>query len=108
MKKRLWKLGEEGADYIVELNIKALQVISEELENCCANPFCKIPLSDDREAHYGAPGYGEVCDVCHSMHTSLTFMNPNLKNSPNYFKDLHEAWLKEIRDFKDKRRKMGD
>jgi hypothetical protein len=108
LKKSTWKLDEEGAEEVIKRNVRALQLISEELELCCANPFCTIPLSDDRVAHYAVPGFGEVCDVCYSTHSSLSYMNPHLKNRPNYFKDLHEAYLREVKDYKEKRRKMDN
>jgi hypothetical protein len=96
--KSVWSLGEEGSKDVIARNVRALQALSEELETCCANPYCKYPLSSDREAHYAAPNFGELCEVCHAMYTSVSFMNPLLKNRPNYFKDLHEAYLKEIKE----------
>jgi hypothetical protein len=105
--KVIWAYGEEGSEDIVAMNNKAMQKLAEDCDTCCANPFCKYPLHPDEKTRHSAPGLGDVCDACHYMRIAISTFNGGLRN-PSYFKDLHEKWLKEQEEFKNKRRRMGD
>ena len=101
-----WKIGEEGADEVCRKNVQMLDGLFRLLTKKCANPYCKWPISSLRITTYAAPNVGDVCATCHDLYGAITFMNLKLANS-NYFRNHHEAWLKEIEEIKKKRRTMG-
>lgn len=101
MKKLEWKIGEEGADAVIAKNLRMMDELVQRYEKCCANPFCNYPISALRETSFAAPGYGDVCATCHDLWTALAFNGKLVRY--NYFKDLHEQWLKENKDIKDRK-----
>lgn len=107
MRKIEWKIGEPGSEAVVARNLRMMDELFRRLETRCANELCQYPLSALRQERFAVPEFGEVCATCHGMYSAVSFMNPNLTKG-NYFKDLHDAWLREIRDFKDKRKRMGE
>ena len=108
MKKIEWSIGEKGADEVIKLNLLTYEKLVAELETCCANPYCNYPISNLRKERYAVPEVGEVCATCYGVYQTLTNMNPCLKARPKYFMDLHEEHKKEIKDFKRRRREMGE
>lgn len=93
-------------DTIERKNVHLVERVLEGLVKKCGNPFCKWPIRHVRDRDYTAPFYSEICATCHDLYSALTIMNPNLKNT-KYFYDAHDAWVKEIKAHKDKRRTMG-
>lgn len=87
-------------------NVHVVERVLDGLVKKCGNPFCKWPIRHVRDRDYSAPFYGEVCATCHDLHSALTIMNPCLKNT-KYFYDAHDAWVKEVKAYKEKRKTMG-
>jgi hypothetical protein len=105
-RKLEWKIGEDGANEVVLKNVQMLDGLFRLLTKKCANPYCKWPISSIRLTTYAAPNIGDVCATCHDLYSAITFMNLNLANS-NYFRNHHEAWVKEQEEIKRKRKNMG-
>jgi len=98
------KLTDPEADDILTKNARALEELFALRKKSCVN--CGWALDDERVVDYKIAFIGEVCHTCYALNSSLTFMNTGLKN-PNYFRNLHEEWEKEMKNFKDRRKKMG-
>ena len=99
-----FKLTDPEAQGILKKNAEALDGLFALKTKRCVN--CDWALDVDRIVDYKIAFVGEVCSTCYAMNSSLTFMNTGLRNT-NYFRNLHEAWLEEMKDFRNKRKKMG-
>jgi len=93
-------------DTIERKNVHVIERVLEGLVKKCGDPFCRWPIRHVRDRDYTAPFHGEICATCHDLYSALTIMNPFLKNT-KYFYDAHDAWVKEIKAYKEKRKTMG-
>jgi len=98
------KLSDPDAEGILKRNAESLDGLFALKTKRCVN--CGWALDSERIVDYKIAFVGEVCSTCYAMNSSLTFMNTGLRNT-NYFRNLHEAWLEEMKDFRNKRKKMG-
>jgi len=99
-----FKLTDPEAQGILKKNAEALDGLFALKTKRCVN--CDWALDVDRIVDYKIAFVGEVCSTCYAINSSLTFMNTGLRNT-NYFRNLHEAWVEEVKNFKNKRKKMG-
>jgi|SRR5271166_4628417 len=90
-----WKLGEEGADAIINQNCRLLDLLLDRVTKRCSVEGCGWPISIFRDKNFEVPEIGPICSTCHDLYNGITMMNHCLKN-PNYFRNLHNEMVKEI------------
>jgi hypothetical protein len=90
-----WKIGEEGADAIVHMNCRLLDLLMDRTSRRCSVEGCGWPISIFRDKNFEVPNIGPICTTCHDLYGAIIFTNIKLKN-PNYFKNLHDEMVKEI------------
>jgi hypothetical protein len=91
MQPPTWKIGEPGADRIVDLNCRVLDLVLGTLVKTCNAPGCGWGISALRKYNYEVPEFGEVCATCWDVYNTLTMANKLLK-STLYFRNHHEFW----------------
>ena len=89
--RQTWKMGEKGADHIIDVNCRVLDLVLGTLKKQCNAPGCEWGISALRANNYEVPDVGEVCATCWDVYNSLTLANRLLKNTM-YFRNLHSLW----------------
>lgn len=103
LKPRECRLGDPEAESIISTNLRIMDMLVHRIQGQCTN--CRWPISVAREENFSVMGLGPVCATCHGMYTAVNF-NGFLKD-PNYFRNLHELWKRDLEKFKKNRGKMG-
>lgn len=97
------KITDPQADAIIRENCKVYDRIRAILSKRCGAPDCGYMLSSLEES-FAVPDFGAVCGVCYHMYHAL--QAPGLANK-FYFRQLHDQWKEEIKEFRATRRRLG-
>jgi len=103
----VWKLGEEGADAVIDMNCRVFDLLRDRTVNRCKTPNCGWPISALRSKNFETPDHGQVCATCHDLYNAITMMNTRLRDT-TYFRKIQAEYLKEIEEFKNKKKRWKD
>ena len=100
---RSYKLGDPIGEVTAKYNCKEYDRVRKILKARCRN--CDYVCSTDPNKSFAVAGLEPVCELCCDMYKALTF-NARMRNM-NYFRELHEQWVKEKEAINIQRKRMG-